>query len=532
MSLESVSAIHASVEEARHIFESDPSATTRARMMLEAYLREHPEDWHALELELEILSRVKERKLARALLDEYLSCYPNDERAATANARIMWEMGEQEEAFAEAKALVARNPQNIAAQETLARFARVREDAPVAEAAANAVLAEDGENVTALSSLAWAQEQLVKLDLARATWARLETLPIPLAMTIAHVRFLLKQNLVAEALQLVSGYCGAPTSSPTMHLLGAECAFRSNLPATAIPWLERIFVAREPFAASSEIAADAIQTALNSMGRGPADTMLFRLLETGAMVDTVSVEFLEACGQRGHRGHLIRIFNFVSRRPLEYPRTMARILSTYYDAPYWWGSIGRWVAANPHVITQNTRIWGGVGAWNVAKGNWSAAINQLSRWPERRGPGDGDVAAWMVLLYAIALEHVSRFEEANDQLRAALTLPPDHAEPAIRSRLAWNLALLGNPAAGKLVLMDYSEDGKRYSTFTDEARGLAVAALVRIEQSKSWDEGKETIDTCVAHLKQAAKQNPSEPIATLIRDFRRRGFELLQRIVS
>lgn len=499
---------------ARELALGDKAAVAEARRLAEAEIRRDPTSYAALDLEAELLASQREWSLAQRLLDEYIQYYPENSDAAARLAWIYWRQGRREDALAELKAALARDPANLRGRDWLIEFAAAMGDHALVVATAEAGLETSPENRGWWLALGRARAHQLREAEARRAFEQALALGPDSTAACAYGEFLLDQNHSGEAARLLEHYASVPGADPLLRLRCADGLFRSNQPR---PALEHIaFLSCDPTADSEKLQREVLAVLFRETGLDHGDRFAMGVIESGQALDTFAVEFLERCGARNNRGHLIKLFGHLGRNPQRYPRAMARFLSTYHEAPLVPGAVGRWVRDNAAAIDGHTVLWGGVGAWMVATGNNYGAVDHLGRFPQRR-----DVRPWMLLLLARAHEAVGQVPQANAVYRIAIQMPPDHSESALRSRLAFNLALDGLPAAGLLVAMDGSDEGKRLATAEDYARLAAVEALSRLPKLESLEERQELLRETIKSMKEFQQRDGAATIKPILVEFRR-----------
>lgn len=502
------------LERAREILADERGDVTEARRILEAELRADPDRYETLDLEAQALVRAGEAELALRLIDEYLRVYPECGEAAARLAWVHWQTEKREEALAEVRAALARDPANHTARRFLLEWLLETRDWEGARRGAEEALAVTPGNPDFLMILARSGAHLRNEKLARMAYGELiEMGHQPETVARAYGEFLLDMNHTGEAAKLLEPWLHSSDVEPTTLLRGADALFRSSQPQRALEVCRRI--ATDPRADKDEIQHDLLDMMHRNIGLTGTDEFAFEVIRSPGCVDSFGVELLERVGQRGNRGAVIRVFEVAGREPLHFPRTMARFLSTFYSQPLIPGTAGRWVAANHDAIERSATLWGGVGAWHVARGKWAAAAEHLSRYHGRPG-----VQPWMILLLGRALENLGDFNEACRHYRHALTLPPDHSEPGIRSRLAFLLALDDMASAGKLILLDCSEAGKKLTTAEDLLRMIAVEALSAIPRVALAADRDELLQQALGEMARVAREDPYAESPAILKRFR------------
>jgi tetratricopeptide (TPR) repeat protein len=503
------------VVEARTLLATGREADrTAARRALEGWLRENPHDDEAVDLEAQILHEVGESGRAERLLDEYLRYYPHSTLAASRLAWLYRMTGRGEEAVAELRALLARDPDcerahrwildwlladrqydtaALAGAEAVRRFP----DAPWAHLAHGRALAHQGRGEAACAALKAAH------DLA----------PADEEIARALAELFLDQNQSARAHQLLAPLAANPTAAHATRLRAAEAAFRTGLIPQALQTLDTTL--RD--CTDEEQASETIEILQRYMGLRGLDDLLFDRVANSTLSDAMALAFLEFNGNRTNRGNIAKLYGLIANQPLRYPRTMARFLSTYHDAPLVPGTTERWVRANRAIIDQCTHLWGGVGAWHAARGKWAEAAAHLADWPMRP-----DVRPWMIYLRGRALEAIGDMDSANEQYRAALRLPPDHSEPATRARLAYNLMADGMAGAGAIIAAECSPAGKALAGIEELVRLLAVETVVEARKIPLSDEREQFVRDALERLRQLARQDARSDAGAVVRDFQRR----------
>lgn len=497
-----------------------------ARRLLEQRLREDPEDYDALDYEAVILCLYKEARLALRLLEEYLRYFPEN---AAARARYAWllnHLGDTEAALTEIKATVSRHPENISAREWLLEWADQANEMELVRDAAREGLKYEPDNRAFLLYMARSSAVLSDENNAILNFRKLsEQFPDDEDVARNHAEFLLDINHSSDAARILDPFLQCELPSPVIVLRSIDAAFRARDHQRAIALFQQL--STRPDEVKDEYAGEAISLIHQNMGLQGGDDMVFRLFEERRLSDVFALEFLERSGQRQHRGHLVRIFKILSATPLTYPRTLARYLSTFYSAPLVPGTIGRWIKSNPAVIHQNTQIWGGVGAWYVQNNRFNDAIAHLSGYRQRP-----DAKPWMILLLGRAYEAVGGISAANNEYRYAITMPPDHSEASIRSRLAFNMALDDMPAAGHLILLECTERGKKLATVEDLVRIMAVEALAAAQKAPTAEAASVLFEQTMTKMKELARNDRFSDASRIIKTFKRKYSEEMGRMLS
>ena len=504
--------------EARRLRQQGDIATARA--IVEAELRRDSSLFEPLDLEAELLVEQRNAPLALRLLEEYQRFYPDDGRVSARIAWVHWSEGRRDEALAEVRAALARDPGCAMAREFAAEWCRAKGEHAEALRLAEEGLALEPDNRGLLMGAAIAAAHLRNETTARAHFENaLRLYPDDDKVLGAYGRFLLDMNHSGEAAKLLAG--AGKTARPHISLLMAatDAHFRARQFPEAFALAERI-------ATESEWDDPAVQRDLQELlareaGTQQADELAFRLIGEARAVDCFGVEFLERCGMRQNRSHLTRTFELARNAPHKYPRTLARFLSTFYEAPATPGLVSGWVQRNMPMIMENTILWGGVGAWYVARGKWREASEHLAS-----HHGRPDVKPWMLKLLGTAHEAQGHGPEANAAYRSALALPPDHSEFSIRSRLAYNMAMESMPGAGELLLMECSAAGREMGTMEDVARAAVVKALHQLYCTDNAEERAEIISSTEALLTNLAKADANLAVKVFKRQFRKKAEEL------
>lgn len=512
------------LDEARRLWREDRAAhATLVRQMAEKELRADPTRFEPLDLESEVLVFQGEANLARRLLEEYVRYYPDRADASARLAWVLWQEEQQEEAIAEARAALAREPANLAARRWLLEWQLEKENwAEAAEVAQRGLEFWPEEGSLWLSAArARAHERQEKQ--ARRAFERALELGEGEAAARAYAEFLLDLNHTGEAARLLEPWIGRAGTTPQTCLRAADALFRSNQPAEAIRLLRALAKEVQGDSEDQQAAArDLLNLLYREAGIHATDEFTTELMDKHEAPDGLVVEILEAYGARNNRSALTRVFNLISQRPQQYPRALARFLSTFYEAPVVPGSISRWVLRNGAAIDENTILWGGVGAWLVQTNQHQRAVEHLGRYVGRPG-----LKPWMLLLLARALESLGDVPASNTVLREALQFPPDHSEPAIRSRLALRMALDGLAPSGHLIAMDCTPRGREYATVEDLARLAVVESLHAMERAEDLEERRSIYSQTLDHLKDFARRDPQAAIKPILADYRRRVQALL-----
>lgn len=498
---------------ARYLFESGEQWRGEARRLAEEELRRDSSNYEALELEVEILAASREHSLASRLLEEYIRYYPSDSRASARLAWVWWEEGKRGDAITEVRATLARDPSCSDARRWLVRWALESEDFELAGDAAEEGLSYKPEDRDFLLGLAQAAAYRREEVRARQAFDRTLALYPDGEIACAYGEFLLDLNYSVEAAKLLADYMEASDPPPRLLLRSADAHFRSNQPKQAFDALDRL--AGIP-SEDAEYHGKALDLMYTQAGLKASDEFCFRKIEEPAAADGFALEFLERCGARNNRGHLNRLFTAFGQHWQRYPRSLARFLSTFYRSPIMPGGTGRWIKQNQQIVQSNTRIWGGVGAFYVQSERWREAVTHLSSYRDRP-----DAEPWMLLLLGRAHEALRDPASANAVYRDALHMTPDHSESAIRSRLAYNMALDGMPAAGLIIAMDCSEAGKALATVEDMARLAVTEALSRIMKADSAEERDTIILDAHRTLKELARRDPYANVGAITSQFRK-----------
>ncbi len=492
-----------------------------ARQLAEGLLRADSGWYEPLDLEARILASGGEAKLAQRLLEEYTRYYPDHAEARSRLAWIHWNLGLREEAIAEARATLARHPGSTSARANLVDWMLDTGDNAGAAALAEAGLAQSPDDRALLSAMARAARRLRDEPRARRAYERLlANNPGDEDAARGFAEFLLDQNHSEEAVRFLEPFLQGEGSKPATLLRSADALFRSRRHPDALLIIQRL--ASDARGDSEEFQREVLDICLHNMGLVGSDQFAIEQLRSRRAVDSYALEMLERCGQRGNRGQVIEIYNVISVEPLRYPRAMARFLSTYSGQLLVPGAVSRWVAANRAAINSNAILWGGVGAWLMDKGKPAEVVAHLSAYEGRSG-----TKPWMLLILGIALESLGNGREACRHYRRALLMPPDHTELAVRSRLAFLLALEGMAATGHLIVLYCSESGKRVQTGDDTVRLLGVEALAVAAKLSSADEKRSLLDRALTEMQAIFRATPSPEARRVMQAFKARSIELL-----
>lgn len=492
-----------------------------ARTLLEQAIRDNPDDYAPLDLEVEVLVEQGEIDLARRLLDEYIRYYPENADASARLGWVLWKSGNADDAIAELRATLARNPESVRAWAWLAEWLRTRLEDKDALAAAEKglALAPDHPGLRRAAAMAAARTR----DAARAR-QHFEHLTRVAPQDEESVRtfaeFLLDQELAAEALARLEPWLAQPAPHPRTVLRAVDACFRIRQRERALHMAA--LLAGDPRADQDPVQNELQELLLHHLGLLEFDKLSFSLIESLRVTDSYAVNFLERSGMRGHRGHLVRLFGILGANAHVYPRAMARYLSTYWRAPIIPGTVARWVAANTPLVESNTVLWGGVGAWMVQRSDWRAALAHLGRYRGRPG-----LKPWMLLLLGKAQESQDMHAAANQVYREALQMEPDHSEMEIRSRLAFNLAMEGMAGAGKLVLTLRGDRMRELTAPEDMVRILAVEALSSLPHIIALHEREALIEETTAAMRRIIREGRYSGGAGILKAFRRRAQQLL-----
>lgn len=508
---------------ARELMEQGDAEMLEARRLLEQRLREAPDEYEPLDLEAQILVRMNEAELALRLLEEYTRYYPHNDRARARMAWVLWGLGQQSDAIAEMRATLERHPDSIDACRHLARWMLELKDYDgAAEVAAKGLaIAANDEELLLLAGKAAAHRNN-EADARSAFQAVLTGNPANEKAARLYAEFLLDKKHSEEALGVLDRFLGRDDAHGETLMRGMDAAFRTHQQQRAIQLAIRI--AGDHSLEDEKVAHDSLSLIHQNAGLQGGDEVLFKQLEAGNMSDLFAVEFLERSGQRENRGNLIRIYKTISRIPLRYPRTMTRFLSTYSAAPLAPGTVDKWISTHQAEIQQNTTLWAGVGAWYVSKQKWREAASHLSAYESRP-----DVKPWMILLLGRSLEALGDTANANQHYRRAVAMPPDHSEPSIRSRLAFNMAMEDMPGTAQIILLDATERGKKLASVEDLIRIFAVESLLAAEKIPELPARKALFDDTLRRMKELAKTDRFANATTIIRIFRNKAMEILSR---
>jgi predicted Zn-dependent protease len=489
-----------------------------ARQILEAEIRRDTTNYAPLDLEAEVLVRQREAPLAIRLLEEYIRYYRENTAAAVRLAWVMWQQGKREEAIAEVRAALARDPADRRGAIWLARWALEMDDKELALQTAIGLTERHPDEPRGWTLLGRARAIHADETGAREAFNQALARHGGAEPAEAYARFLLEHNHPGEAMRILEPLASQHPAAPAVLVRHAEACFRSNLPKQAFDSLARLV--RMPAADDQTIQVEALTVLYREAGARQADDFAMHMVQQGRVCDAFILELIERLGARENRGALRHLFQIISADAVHYSRSMARILSTFAVKFLQREEVEAWLRQHAPLVEQNTMLWGGIGAWLFAQKRWQDTVGHLGR-----HHGRPDLKPWMLLLLARALEEVDNQAEANIAYREAVQLAPDHTEAALRSRLAYNMAMDRMPAAGLLVAMDCSEQGKKTATIEDLARLCVVESLARMPKLDTLEERKALYDETINSLKSLSRKDPEAEIASVLKGFRQRWLE-------
>ncbi len=511
------------IERCRRLARQGMEGRRQARQLLEEQLRLHPEAYEPLDLEAEVLAQDRNLVLAQQLLEEYTRYFSEN---ADARARLAWihrERGNQDEALAEIRATVACHPENFRARQWLVEWALEWKNYLVAAEAAEEGIRRFPDERTFHLALARAAANLDDDQRARHAYQTLLGIdPSNEEAAQSYAGYLLSQNEPREARRVLEQFIPRPDARPKTHMRYAAAAFRTGDNQTAVDHIRRVVTDQE--LEDEKTAHDAVALVLQNMGEGGGGKFLLGLLESRDLADLAGVDFLERTGQTGKKQQIANIFHAAAEAPLAYPRTITRFLSTFHDSLRSASPVHEWIARHRQEIQSNTRLWGGVGAWYVQREKWHEAIAHLSTLRDRP-----DAQQWMALLLGRAYEGTGNRAAANEVYRNALAMEPDHSEASVRSRLAFNMAMEDMPGAGRLIVMDCTERGKRLASPEDLVRLFAVEALAEAVQTPDREECQSLFAKTLERMQQLAGDDSASDVTRLIKVFQRKTSEILSR---
>ena len=500
----------------------DPNRMQAARRALEDLIRSQPTAFEPLDAEAQVLHALGEDALAERLLDEFLLYDPGSTAAAIRLAWLRHVSGRRDDAVAEILATLGRDPSSLQARIYAIQWLVEEGQAQRAEQIGTEGLEIHGDNGSLLLWLGLAQAASGHTDKAVSTLARAhEVDPGNEEIARDYARILLSVRRPADAFAVLEPFGLGPEPSPKTWLTAARAAHAARLPRKGSWFLHRL--ATDPRCDSDQLQHDVIKAASECLGGTSAENWAFSLIETGVAVDALGVELLESCAAQMNRTKVEHVFVSASRAPGRYQRTIARFLTTFSELTTTHGVVAKWVAANGHEIQLHTPIWAGVGAWHLARRKYAEAVDHLTHWPGRRG-----VKPWMILLLGRALEALGRHSEANAQYRAALQLPPDHSEPALRTRLGFNLALEGLAANGHLIITDLSTKGTQYVSAEDRARSAAIEGLFAIGCADSPDDARNSRNEALELITELRQGEAASVVSQIERLYIRRADEMIE----
>ncbi|MBI1291293.1 hypothetical protein GC173_08625 [bacterium] len=500
----------------------DAARILQARQAVEKLLRANPEDFEPLDAEVQILHALGEDSLAERLLDEYLLYEPTSSRASVRLAWLRHVNGRRDDAVAEVLALLGRDPRCVEARAMATRWLIEEGQAARAVQLAEEGLALEPEQGELLRALGLAQAAAGQAELAVATLLKAqESEPASEEVARDAARLLHSVRRNAEGFTLIEPFATAPTASPRTWIIAAQLAHAARLPRKGTWFLHRL--ATDPRCDDDALQHDVLKVVCECLGNTAGENWVFALVESGEAVDSLGVELLEAVAAQANRTKVERIFSAAGRNLNHYPRTVSRFLTTFSSLTTTMGLVQRWITDNGAVINLHTPVWAGVGAWHLQRRKYQEAADHLVHWPGRRG-----VRPWMILLLGRALEGLGRLSEANAQYRAALQMPPDHSEPSLRARLAFNMAMEGLAANGHLVLAELTPRGRQFVTGEDRARTVATEALFSFERCSTVDEARELLAETNGLLADLKLRDESGTVAAIEREFLRRAEQVLK----
>jgi tetratricopeptide (TPR) repeat protein len=456
------------------ISRSDLHLLRAARQQLETHLRESPEQYAPLDAAAQVLAALGEGDLARRLLDAYLAYAPD---CTPASARLAWLLAEQqqhEEALAEINSALARDPHCVEALRIRSAIHLAKDRLPEALADARAAFDRDPDDRESRLALMRVHLAERRLDDARVIAGDLLTSDPYAAMDFA--RGLCDSRQSRVALALLQPFATREDALPETWPLAARAALETGLAPQGFWFLRRMLTTEPPENDQPRVGRN-IQLVFNLLGAREAEAFLGDLLREGALADGYGVEMLEQVATQGNRPRLDELFRIAGANPLRYPRTVVRYLTTHSEQAAPPDLIPSWIAASAGAIATNTHLWAGVGTWFHQNKRYREAADHLVQWPYRQ-----DVRPWMLFVLGKALEELDSVLEANAQYRAALAMEPDHSTAAIRTRLAFNLAVEGSAAQGVLVARDLLDSPQ------PPPQARAVLALFKASQATLSDE--------------------------------------------
>ncbi len=491
------------------------------REKLEEEIRHNPDNYKALDFEVQVLVRLDEEKLAQKLLEEYIRYFPENGEASSRLAWLFWQEGKSEEAIAEVRATLSRQEDCDSARRWLVEWAYERKDYHLSHRESKVGLKYHPDSEHYLYYRALSASHLGDESVARYAFQELlEKVEEPEEAIRAYSEFLLDLNHSGEAYQLLYPYIQEKEASPALRLRAIDAAFRARNHKEALLAAADLLLSEE--ADNEETQNELFNLCQDNMGLAGFESWAFEKLEKLKARDCFALTLLERCGMRGNRGNVLRVYKLISAYPLHYPKSMARFLSTYYDQPLVPGTISRWVEGHHDDIQSNITLWGGVGAWYISRQKWESAIHHLSVYPEKK-----NVKPWMIFLLCQAYEAKGMITEANHHYRVALSYPSDHSELMIRAQLAFNMAMDGLASAGKVILSDIPDKKENLWRPVDLLRVVAVQSLAEAELYQSIDQLRHVFETAMEQMHGLKKEHSAKEGSEIIRGFRKRMMEIL-----
>ncbi len=497
-----------------------------ARQLLEERLRTHPNEYPALDIEARLLVEEGEATLAERLLEEFIRYHPDMGEAAERLAWVFWRTHRREEALAELRAALARQPGLRRARRWLIEWAPECGKPELALEAAHAGLAESPDDPEVLLLAARSAEACLRFKEAEESYRRVLAMEGHTEQAIRdYGRFLLNRGRREDAVKLIEPLLGQGEASLPARLLAAEALLKtSGREEEGMALLQQLVFSPD---AGADFYRSLLKVLYECREARKADKEMLSLVREHPVPDEFLLELASRFAKRHLHALLRSLWALVSAQPARYPHTVARFLTKWHRETGRPSRIQRWIVKHWAEIDSNPFLWAGVGAWYAERGKWAEAVFQLQTYAQRAG-----VKPWMVLTLARSCEALGLREEANQHLRHAVALEPDESEVAIRSRLAFNLALEGMPGAGQLILLDCSEKGRERATPADFVRIYAVESLAEAKKHYSPFDKKDIFDDTIKRMKTMAASEEGKEAQEVIRAFRKRVRYILFRGVE
>lgn len=510
--------VSATIAQARAALQPGGGGIQAARAAIESALREHSESIDLLAEEVRILIAQRQTALAFRLVEEYIRCYPHNARAGALLATLLWDRGDREEAAAEVRAALAREPHLAEARESLIHWTMEMGRAPEALQLADAGLTLDATDTRwrhARANALFATNRSVE---GRTEFeALLAEHPNHLPAATDYLRLLLMAKEAKPALAFLESMPEPLRAAPMIRRLALDAVLQVGDQTRAEAILSEL--CRDESVSEQSFHTTTLLLLARSLPQTTVDSILIGELRRAPVAEVFALALIDYLNSRRARQQLRDAFAVIGADPLRYPRAVARFLATAANAL---GSdISSWIAQYYPQIQQNTILWGGLGAYFVAAGHPRHAVDLLRDWQQRT-----DVQQWMLLVLARAHEILNQTAEMQRTCRAALLLQVDQSEVALRTKLAWSLALEGNTGSALIFVRDLpAAAAARYATALDTLQMKLVEALFQLESTDDAEHFNEIRDEAIAAVSPLAKV-AGEPGDRAIAAFRKRALEL------